>query len=86
MAVNRSGQVLPNAGPVAFAITTQQETTDLDEQGRAVLGYRVYFRTAAGNTGSVFVPQSRYNLINVRAQITPLAQQLDAVAQHSEGM
>ncbi len=86
MAINRSGQVLPDAGPVAYAVTSQQETTDLGPDGRPTLGHRIYFQTARGQTGSVFVPASRYNINNVRAQITPLAQQLDMVAQHSEGM
>lgn len=80
MAINQSGRVTPNAPAGNWMVTSQTETTDLDDQGRAVLGWRVYFRTQRGESGSVFIPAGRYNPLNVKAQIAPLAAHLDEVA------
>jgi hypothetical protein len=80
MATNQYGQVVPNAPQTGWSVTSQQETTDFDDRGRAVIGYRIYFTTAGGQQGSVFVPASRYNTVNVQAQIAPIAAHLDQVA------
>ena len=70
----------PNSQGTGWNVTSQQETTDLDPQGRAVRGVRVMFTTDKGIHASVFLPASMYNPANVKAAIMGYVQQLHEVA------
>lgn len=63
----------------AWTVTQQTETTDLGPGGAYVAGVRVTFRTAAGVTLSVFVPQDQYTVAGVAAAIAAKAAVADAV-------
>ena len=72
--------------PASWQVTAQSETTQLDSAGQAVQGVRVFFRTGAGNTGSIFVPRASYAPDNVRGLIADAAAAADAVGRlTSEG-
>lgn len=72
-------------GNSGWAVTSQQETTDVNDAQQFVPGYRVYFRTNAGHAGSVFVPRTQYSPANVRTIIAAHADELDQVGALSEG-
>ena len=61
----------------AWKVTLQQESVGLDLQSRAVEGYKVYFETGMGHSGSVFVPKDRFNVDNVRSAVKAAAAMLD---------
>lgn len=68
-------------GPVTtWKVTAQQETTEIDANGQLVPVVSVGFTTGAGNSGTVIVPKSQYNVDTVRAAIMGRAQILDAVS------
>ncbi len=71
-------QVTPTPTP-AWTITGQMERTMATEGGGLVAGVMVMFRSAAGHAGSVFLPDARYNVDNVRAAISERVALLDAV-------
>lgn len=75
----------PDPPPVSWTVTGTQETTQVTDGGQAVRGYRIYFRTGNGATGSVFVPETRYLPDNVRSLLMAAAQNADAIAQLSSG-
>lgn len=79
MALDSAGRIVPDTGASGWHDVTQQETTELDAKAQPVRGYRVYFTTNAGHSGSVFVPQTMYNVANVRAAIAAQATTLDGV-------
>lgn len=60
-------------------VTSQQETSRTTPQGQFLRGVNVYFTTAAGVSGSVFVSDSEYNAQSVRALIAARVAQLEAV-------
>ena len=64
----------------AWTITQQTETTDLGPAGTFVAGVRVTFRTAAGVTGSVFVPADGFTVDEVRRMVAAKAAIHDDVA------
>lgn len=80
MAFNERGQIVPNAGVTGWVITSQQETTELDQRGLAVHGVRIYFTTGKGQPGSVFIASNRYNAVNARAEVAARAAAMDEVA------
>jgi hypothetical protein len=67
--------------PPAWTVVSQVETVDLGPAGAFVAGVRVSFTTAAGATGSVFVPSDQYTVERVRAAINAKAETLDAIAE-----
>ena len=69
----------PSGGTNGGQVTGQQQTTEVDAQGRVVRGYRISFRTGKGAEGSVFVPESQYVPSNVLAAVKDAANQLDQV-------
>ena len=65
-----------------WTVTSQTETTDLDAAtGAYVTGYKISFRTGAGNIGSVFVPLRSYFPDMVRQIVTDRATVVDQVGQ-----
>lgn len=75
----------PNMPQNTWTVTSQQQTMQLDTNGRPTQGYAVYFTTGLGVNGSVFIPLAQYNPVNVRAAIAAHAHQLDLVQQLSAG-
>jgi hypothetical protein len=67
---------LPRTG---WNVTSQQESTEV-VNGTATRGYLVYFTTALGNSGSVFVPFGSYSPPNVKAIVDERAALVDAVS------
>lgn len=66
--------------PAAWTVTGQLPTTRIPEGGtRFVQGVEISFVTAAGHTGTVFVPDAIYTVDAVRAAIAQKAALLDAV-------
>jgi hypothetical protein len=65
--------------PGVATITSQVETFDVTDRGTAEAGTRVYFTTAKGNRGSVFVPRDAFTTDNVFAAVKERAQQMDAI-------
>lgn len=67
-------------------MTTWRVTQDQPDQydfaggGDPVLGHVIRFVTAAGNPGSVFIPEIHYNAANVRKLIEAKAPVADEVA------
>jgi len=51
---------------VSWTVTSQQETTGADANGRYGEGYRITFTTDAGQSGTIFVPDAQYNQETVR--------------------
>lgn len=68
---------MANSTGTGWKVTGQQQTTGLDESGRATQGVTVSYLTASGVSGSVFVPLTRYTPENVKAEI------MDRVARHN---
>lgn len=64
----------------AWTIIQQSPTSDLGPEGSYVSGIKVTFRTAAGVTGSVFVPEAGYSVEAVRAAVSARAAVADGVA------
>jgi predicted aconitase with swiveling domain len=60
-----------------WRVTSQIETTEADATGRLTAGYRVYFTTGDGQSGSVFVPMALYT--NATAVKSLIADQAAAV-------
>ena len=71
---------------VAWQVTGQAEVTEQGPNGTFVPGMRVSFRTGGGHAGSVFIPNSQYNLNQVRAAVAGQAALLDAVGALSSDM
>lgn len=63
----------------AWAVTSQSQRTKVMDNNNLVDGYDVYFTTAGGHAGSVFVPMARYTTDNVAAAVAAQAELLDAV-------
>jgi hypothetical protein len=61
-------------------VTSQSpDQYDFTNPGNPVLGTVVYFTTGEGNSGSVFVPQSRYSVKTVHQMVSAHARTLDEV-------
>lgn len=61
----------------AWRVISQSETNRTDAAGHFVSGVLVYYTTANGVSGSVFIPDSQYNPDTVKARIN------ERVAQHN---
>jgi hypothetical protein len=63
-----------------YTVTRQQpDVYDFTSPGDPVLGTQVYFTTGGGNSGSVFIPQSKYNGTHVRAAVAAAAKNMDDI-------
>lgn len=68
----------PPSGPAnGGTITDQVRTLEVGANGQAVAGIRVYFKTAKGQLGSVFVEESRYSSSAAIAAARAMANELD---------
>jgi hypothetical protein len=77
---------MPNPADItAWHVTGQNEQTQVEAGGNPVRGVQVYYQTAAGHTGSVFVPYAQYTTDNVRSLIGTAAAQMDAVGMLTGG-
>ena len=77
---------MPNPSDLTtWTVTGQTEYTQVAATGPPVQGVKVFYTTGAGHSGSVFVPYSQYNTVNVRAAINAAAATMDAVGQLSGG-
>ena len=66
--------------PSAWKVTSQQETTETTPGVGFTRGFRVFFTTDVGNSGSVFVPAGQYAPDKVKALIAAAATTMDAVS------
>jgi hypothetical protein len=65
---------------MAYTVIRQvPDTYDFTVPGDPVLGVTIYFTTAAGNQGSVFVAEVKYNPHNVAAMIGAKAKLVDTI-------
>lgn len=71
----------PAAPDIQVKDITQLETYKRDSSGRPVQGFDIEFTTPSGTRASVFVPSTRYNPENVKAEIMAKAAQVEAVHQ-----
>lgn len=69
-----------NATGPTWQVTGQIEQTQIGANSQLVKGMLVSFTTGAGNSGSVFVPDSQYTPDKVKAAIVAQAAVLDAVS------
>jgi len=65
---------------VSWRVTGQMQTTRPSPSGEFVDGWLITFTTAAGNTGTVFVPSSQYTPDQVRAAIAAQARVMDEIS------
>lgn len=63
-----------------WKVTGQQETTETTPGVGFTRGFRVFFTTDAGNSGSVFVPVGQYEAGKVRALIAAAATTMDDIS------
>jgi hypothetical protein len=65
---------------MAYTVIRQvPDTYDFTVPGDPVLGVQIYFTTAAGNQGSVFIPESKYTAVNASNMIGSKAKLIDEV-------
>ena len=62
-----------------WTVESQTPATRALITGQVAEGYDIAFLTGQGHAGTVFLPNPKYNVANVRAAIQALADQLDAV-------
>lgn len=63
-----------------YVVTRQApDQYDWTTPGDPVVGTYVYFETAGGNQGSVFVPNAHYNAATVKQMVSAKAKIIDAV-------
>lgn len=65
--------------PTTWVVNSQTPRSKVNGANQVEEGYDVAFTTGQGHTGTVFVPESRYNRDNVRALIAAKAELLDGV-------
>lgn len=65
--------------PTTWTVTGQVAKFASDATGKPVNGVEVSFTTTAGNSGSVFIPDTQYSVPNAQAAIAAKAATLDAV-------
>jgi dolichol kinase len=71
--------VSTGTGAALATITGQTQGAGVDSTGKAVQGWNVMFETTKGQHGSVFVPQSIYNMANVHAMVRTQAAEMEGV-------
>lgn len=69
----------PSAAANGGQITGQVQVTELGPNRTTVPGIRVYFRTAKGQDGSVFISEAQYTEANALAQARSAANLIDAL-------
>jgi hypothetical protein len=75
------------AGQSAWTITGQMTGQVINTQsGRTLVGVEVFFVTADGNEGSVFIPDNLYTAKHVHEAVHVQANKLDEVGRLAEGM
>ncbi len=67
------------SGAALATITGQAQGAGMDSTGKAGSGWNIMFKTAKGQDGSVFVPQSSYTMANVHAAVRAMAAEMDSV-------
>ena len=70
---------MPAAEP-AWTITAQAEQLRPTPDGKVAQGVVITFRTRAGNTGTVFVPDAQYSPAAVAAAVGQRAMAMDQVS------
>lgn len=70
---------MPAAQP-SWTITGQVEQLKPTPDGKVTQGVAITFRTAAGNVGTVFVPDAQYSPSAVAAAVSSRAMAMDAVS------
>jgi hypothetical protein len=70
---------MPPATP-AWTITAQMEQLKPTPDGKVTQGVVITFRTAAGNVGTVFVPDAQYSPAAVAAAVGQRAMAMDQVS------
>lgn len=68
-----------------WTVTGQQERDQVTPGSAPVKGQQVFFQTRLGQQGSVFIPYTEYNQVNVIAKVGAMAAQIDAVKQLTGG-
>jgi hypothetical protein len=79
VARDQAGNIVPDSQGGGWVVESQLETVDVGPDGRPQSGIRVAFVTDRGIHGSVFVPRTMYNPVNVKAAISEYVQRLHAV-------
>lgn len=69
------------ANPASWTVVSQRETMEQDPaSGTITAGWRIYFQTGAGQSGSVFVPNAIYqNVDTVKQMIADQVKTVTAV-------
>lgn len=62
-----------------WSVTGQTEQTQINPGGNPVRGVQVFYQTAAGHTGSVFVPYAQYTAENVKNLVGTAAAKMDRI-------
>lgn len=66
--------------PTTWTVTGQVAKFAADPTGKPVNGVEISFTTTAGNSGTVFIPNTSFNVANAQAAIAARAAILDAVS------
>lgn len=74
-----TGAMKPQASPVPWRVTAQQQTVGRSGAGGFVQGVDVTFTFGDGDTGQLFVPSTQYNPASVAALITAQVQKMVAI-------
>lgn len=72
--------------PAAWTVDSQVERTRATPANTVEEGYDVAFHTGNGHYGTVFVPRSRYTVVNVATAVQEAADKLEAIGSLSSGM
>jgi hypothetical protein len=70
----------PSRLPLTWAVTSQQEVTQIGADGRLADGWKVYYTVSDGTVGSVWVPKANYTADSVRAAVTDAVTHVAAVS------
>ena len=63
----------------AYTVVSQQETTQMGQDGIFSPGVRVTFRLSTGQQGSIFLPDAQFTVQNVREAIDKKAALMAAI-------
>lgn len=74
----------PDAVPY-WTVTGQTERDQIVPGSAPVRGMQIFYQTALGQQGSIFVPYTEYNTANVTAKIAAAAAQADSIKQLTGG-
>ena len=71
--------------PSTWKVTGQNQVTEIAPGGSPTQGVRVYYATGTGQSGSVFVPLSKYTPDGVAAAVTEAAATMDVIGSLTSG-